>query len=186
MKTNISETNSDNGVPREDECSSDDEQYETESAHRAPGVDPPSIAMTGPQTVARFYMRLRSDLYARGLDYDRMAKFTTVDDEPPCFTANKTSFAAWAAQASLIGATVPYRLDFPAEPNYCHDCTRDFQRRAVADGVCQFPHLKFEKTETLLKAHGRTTIEVEIIGIARNREIAIAQAQERSLLEEFE
>lgn len=157
-------------------------EYEQEEAE---ALHDPSIADTQPLSAARFFARLRTELADRSIDYNSMPKFTVEGGTPPCFAIKHADFAAWAAMASHLGAAVNYRLDMPAEPNYCVDCTRRLKATAVKAGACLFPQTRFEAVRTSETANGKTLIEYEIQGCSRSKEIAIRDAEERSLLDDL-
>ncbi len=77
----------------------------------------------------------------------------------------------WLASASLLRATVPYRFDMPAEPNFCFDCVRSFQKEMKKQGKCLFPHVKFEQIRTVIRDERKPTFEVETVGVTRNPEL---------------
>jgi hypothetical protein len=168
----------------EDEGSAYDEEQETEAFHDPSVEDAGSIAATAAVTPARFYARLRTELSRRGVLYEQLPKFTEEGDAPPCFEEFRVPFDAWLSSASLLGATVPYRYDMPAEPNYCWDCTPAFKRDATAAGKCLFPNTRFEKTQTVIRDEQKKIIEVEVVGISRSKQAVIAEAQLQSLLPE--
>jgi hypothetical protein len=93
-------------------------------------------------------------------------------------------FDTWLSSASLLGATVPYRYDMPAEPNYCWDCTPAFKREAMAAGTCRFPNTRFERTQTVIRDEQKKIIEIEVVGISRSKQAVVAEAQLQSLLPE--
>lgn len=142
---------------------------------------PEQIEDTEPVTVERFFARLRSDLEKRGLDYANMPAYTREGGKPDCFVT-LDQFELWAAQASLIGALIPYRLDMPAEPNYCHDCRQGFKQDMERAGKCKFPNTRFERVRTSGEDPG--VVEFEVIGVSRSKQVAITEAQELSLLPE--
>lgn len=141
-----------------------------------------TIAETQAATAQRFYARLRHELAVRGVDYDSLPKLTPEGDVPRCYSAFKAPFSDWLASASLVGATVPYRYDMPAEPNYCYDCTRRFKARAVAARVCNFPNAKFEPVQIVISEEGGKETEVSIVGVSRSLTEVIASARLSSLL----
>lgn len=83
---------------------------------------------------------------------------------PPCYRAADTNYQDWLSQASLAYETLPYRLSMPAEPNYCHDCTKGFKKDMVAIGACLFPDVTFEKIKDLG--------EPVVVGVSRGPEVA--------------
>ena len=148
--------------------------------HRGTGAfaQPPAIVRDAPAaSPLRFYARLRHELERRGVDYDRLPRATPEDRHPPCFES-KTVYDEWLAAASLLGATVPYRYDMPAEPNYCWDCTPEFKRSSVAAGTCQFPHTRFEKSRTVITDKGKRVVETEGMGVGRRPLVALVLAKE--------
>jgi hypothetical protein len=156
-------------------CPGDNKEEETnELQHRErPTAENQSIRDAPAASPLRFYARLRHELELRGIDYDRLPKLTPEGESPPCFESVGTPFEAWLASASLLGATVPYRFDMPAEPNYCHDCTAAHKQKAQAVGVCLFPNTRFERVQTVVRDDEGKNIEVEIVGISRSKTVAI-------------
>lgn len=139
----------------------DNEEETTKLNHRGPGAfneAPEIVRQAPPASPLRFYARLRHQLESRRIDYDALPRLTPEGGSPPCFKRMRVSFDAWLGSASLLGATIPYRYDMPAEPNYCHDCTAEFQKFAKARGMCQFPHTRFETVHAA---------ETEKIGVSR-------------------
>ena len=186
MKADDAENTPDHEVAAEDERPADYEDQKPESLHADPSVeDEWSLAGTLAVTPARFYARLKIELFKRGVLYDQLPKYTVEGDAPPCYTEFGVPFHAWLSSASLLGATVPFRYDMPAEPNYCWDCTVNHKRAAMAAGVCRFPNTRFEKTQTVIRDNeGKKIIEVEVVGISRSRQAVVAEAQLRSMLPE--
>lgn len=185
MKSDDAENTADDEGALEDEGSADYEKQEAQSLHVDPSVEEGwSLAGTLAVTPARFYARLRMELARRGVVYEQMPKFTEEGDSPPCFDHFRVPFDAWLSSASLLGATVPYRYDMPAEPNYCWDCTVAHKREAQAAGTCRFPNTRFEKTQTVIRDEGKKIIEVEVVGISRSKQAVIAEAQLQSMLPE--
>jgi hypothetical protein len=139
--------------------------------HRGPAAftEAPAIVREAPPaSPLRFYARLRHQLESRNIDYDALPRLTEPGQSPPCFRRLRVSFDSWLASASMLGATVPYRYGMPAEPNYCWDCTRQFQQVAQELGVCKFPGTRFEHSRTLSPdADGRRIPETEVLGIHR-------------------
>lgn len=129
------------------------------------GGEASSILDTEKATADRFYARLRSDLTKRGLhgSVDGNAK------HPPCF-ATQAAYEGWLANASLVGAMVPYRYDAPAVPNYCYDCRAAFKREMLMEGRCQFPGTRFEPVQIVVQEGQRKAIEVTIVGVSRSEE----------------
>lgn len=164
------------------ECAADDEDDETDDLHDVSDCVDSSIAGAPAATAQRFYARLRHELSIRGIDYDTMPRLTSEGDAPKCFQKFKAPFSEWLASASLVGATVPYRYDMPAEPNYCWDCTRRFKAKAVAAGTCNFPNTKFEPVQIVISEEGGKEIEVSIVGVSRSKDAAVQAAQLVSLL----
>ena len=140
------------------------------------------IADTDAVTPERFYARLRNELRLRGVNYDALLKITQEGDSPACFDRFDLDFDLWLSSASLQAATVPYRYDMPAEPNYCYDCTLTFKQQAMAAGVCRFPHTRFERVHGTIRDGGKKAVEIEIVGISRSLEQVVEDAQLRSLL----
>ena len=88
--------------------------------------------------------KLHATLEDMGLDVTQMDTKTCLDSPPPCFALRESSYAEWLAAA--LSSPPPLRLDMAAEPNYCRDCSRRFQKVAEKAGACLFPHVRFEKT----------------------------------------
>lgn len=154
----------------------DDDQEQPDELHGT------SISDTAPVTPARFYARLKNDLAIRGVRYESLPKFTQEGDAPACFEYFHVPFDLWLSSASLLGATVPYRYDMPAEPNYCYDCDLRFKKEAIAAGVCNFPSTRFERAHGTIRGGGQKIVEVEVVGISRSKESVVEEAQLRSLL----
>ena len=184
MKTDPAEDQARHDATLEYEGSAEDEEQEAESLHDVSDSDDLTIAETQAATSQRFYARLRHELAIRGIDYDKLPKLTPEGDSPRCFTAVGAPFDEWLASASLVGATIPYRYDMPAEPNYCWDCTRRFRARATAAGVCNFPKTKFEPLQIVISEEDGKQTEVSIVGVSRSMEETVAEAQLVSLLPE--
>lgn len=182
MKPNPAEEQARYDAALEYETSTENEEQEAEGLHEVSDSDDPSIADTPAATAQRFYARLRHELAIRGVDYDKLPRLTPEGDAPRCFTAAGAPFDTWLASASLVGATVPYRYDMPAEPNYCWDCTRRFKSQSVKAGVCNFPGTKFEPVQIVISEEAGKQIEVSIVGVSRSVDAAIAAAQLVSLL----
>jgi hypothetical protein len=89
-----------------------------------------------------FFQRLDAALAALGLNRDEMDTKTDLGNPPPCFALRGSSYAEWLAAA--LNAPPPLRVDMPAEPNYCRDCSSRFRRQAVRSGACLFPNTRFE------------------------------------------
>ena len=165
-----------NDQPVEKTGPGDNKNEETNKlGHRASGAftESPAIVRAAPPTSPlRFYARLRHQLELRGLDYDRLPRLTEPGTAPPCFSRFRVSFDAWLSSASMLGATVPYRCDMPAEPNYCWDCTRELQCEAKKLGVCQFPDARFERIRTQVPdTGGRRVSETEVLGVSRPKRV---------------
>lgn len=60
---------------------------------------------------------------------------------PPCFES-KGQYRQWLELES--SAPVSKRKDFPAEPNYCRDCSPEGQAEMKAAGRCLFPLVRFK------------------------------------------
>lgn len=129
---------------------------------------PAIVRQAPPASPLRFYARLRHQLESRHIDYDALPRLTPEGGSPPCFKRLRVSFDAWLSSASMLGATVPYRYDMPAEPNYCFDCTPAFKKFAQARGLCQFPNARFERARTM------NPDEAETPGVTRAKRLDIA------------
>jgi hypothetical protein len=68
-------------------------------------------------------------------------QITSVNDYPPCFES-AAAYRQWLILSA--SAPTPMRKDFPAEPNYCRDCTPEGQERFLAEGRCLFPMVRFQ------------------------------------------
>lgn len=87
----------------------------------------------------------------------RRYPITTPKDYPPCFDGER-EYRDWLdANASYSPRERP---DFPAEPNYCRDCTSCYKGRMVADGRCLFPEIIFK---TVKDVEG----DVEVVGFMK-------------------
>lgn len=69
------------------------------------------------------------------------SQITTVNDYPPCFES-AAAYRQWLILS--CSAPTPLRKDFPAEPNYCRDCTPEGQAKFHAEGRCLFPMVRFQ------------------------------------------
>lgn len=176
METNVPKGQTDELVSVEERGASDEHEHEGQELHAA------TIADTTPVTPARFYARLRNQLQMRGIDYDALPRLTPEGDTPRCFTYFQVPFDRWLSSASLLGATVPYRFDMPAEPNYCFDCQLKTKKEAIKAGVCNFPGVRFERLLTTIRGGERKIVETEIVGVSRNVEYVISEADLRRLL----
>lgn len=174
MKSKPPQTEANDEVAFDNEAAAEDEYSETDAL--AHDEDPSyglalSIAETAAATAPRFYARLRTELAKRGISYADLPKFTSEGQSPPCFTEAKVPFDMWLSSASLLRATVPYRFDMPAEPNYCYDCRSAFKKAAIKARTCLFPHSKFERVQTVIRDERRPSFEVETVGVSRNPEL---------------
>lgn len=153
--------------------------------HKGPNAftETPAIVQAAPPaSPLRFYARLRHQLESRGLDYDNLPRLTPEGGSPPCFKKIRVSFDAWLAQASLLGATVPYRYGMPAEPNYCWDCTKTCQAAMIDRGLCNFPNVRFETSRNLVPdGKGRRIPEKEVLGVTRVRRLDVNPFDEYDL-----
>jgi hypothetical protein len=62
---------------------------------------------------------------------------------PPCFES-VAQFRSWIeASDPELGAAPPLRRDWPSEPNYCRDCTKEHRNEMRANGRCLFPRTRF-------------------------------------------
>lgn len=108
--------------------------------------------------------RLNRQLRAVGIRIEREPVKTRPSGGPPCFRAAGANYREWLAQASLSYDTLPYRLDMPAEPNYCHDCVAGFKAEMLRINACIFPHVDFETIKDLG--------EPAVVGVSRSPEVA--------------
>lgn len=107
-----------------------------------------------------FFKRLTARLDSVGVKIDALDYRTDLRDPPPCFEMSKDDYAEWLRLAAV--EMVPVRFDMPGEPNYCHDCTPEFKKRAIGVGACLFPNTRFE----VRKDAG----EKETVGVSRSGE----------------
>ena len=121
----------------------------------------PQLQKEVDQVSARFFARLYARLADMGIDVDSLdAK--AGPDGPPCFQLFGTSYSEWLRSAS--STDLPIRIDMPAEPNYCHDCTATLRTHAIRNGVCLVPHTRFE--------HRRGISGDEMVGVSRSRQVS--------------
>jgi hypothetical protein len=78
-------------------------------------------------------------LIAEGSEKDE--PISSVDCPPPCFSSSR-QYQEWLELES--SAPVSKRKDFPAEPNYCRDCSPEGQAEMRAAGRCLFPLVRFQ------------------------------------------
>ena len=89
----------------------------------------------------------------------QQAKFpiTNPGDHPPCFSG-KRQYVNWLeAKASYAPRARP---DFPAEPNYCRDCSECFRDKMIEANRCLFP-------ETIFKEVRDADDDPELVGFMR-------------------
>lgn len=110
-------------------------------ATAAKKVKAPSRQLSAPEV---FFDRLKARLESLGLNPDAIDTKTSVLDPPPCFALRESSYVEWLAAA--VNAEPPLRVDMPAEPNYCRDCTARFRKHAIKAGSCLFPNMRLEPT----------------------------------------
>jgi hypothetical protein len=182
LKAYPPQRDADDRITLDEETSAGDEDQQAENLHDVSDWGDLTVADTPAATAQRFYARLRNELSIRGVDYDSLPRLTPEGSAPPCYKLGHFNYAGWLAQASLVGATVPYRYDMPAEPNYCYDCTRRFKAKAVAKGVCNFPKTRFEPVQIVISEEAGKEVEVSIVGVSRSLTEVIAAAQLSSLL----
>ncbi len=71
------------------------------------------------------------------------ARITSPSEKPPCFE-NLGQWKAWlAAVEPETGSPPPKRNDWPNEPNYCRDCTRERRNEMRYINRCLFPNTVF-------------------------------------------
>jgi len=75
---------------------------------------------------------------------EKFRPITSVDNPPPCFESG-SAYKQWLMLAA--SAPPPARKDFPAEPNYCRDCTREGQKTFKEQGRCLFPMTRFQEVK---------------------------------------
>lgn len=124
---------------------------------------PAGLDRSGPGSPEAFTERLNKQLRDVGIVVEEMPVKTRPSGGPPCYRVAGTSYRDWLAQAS-VAPEVPYRLSMPAEPNYCRDCTKQFQTEMVAVGACLFPNVTFESVKELG--------EVDVVGMSRSPGVA--------------
>lgn len=68
---------------------------------------------------------------------------TREGEHPPCFQSTE-QYNAWIdASDPELGACPPPRNEWPAEPNYCRDCTKEGRNEMRDMGRCLFPRTRF-------------------------------------------
>lgn len=179
MKTSDSQYDADDDRTLDDEGAAENEQEETNAFHKDG-----SIAATDAASAGRFYARLSNELRLRGIRVEDIPRPTPDGSTPPCFKLAGVRYEDWLASSSLVGATVPYRYDTPAEPNYCFDCTQGFKSKAVAAGACQFPRTRFEKIQNVIRDEHKKVVEVEIVGVSRRKHLQFEGSRIDELLAE--
>ena len=107
--------------------------------------------------------RLNQQLQSIGVVVEEMPVKTRPGGGPPCFRVAGTSYKDWLAQAS-VAPELPYRLSMPAEPNYCRDCTKEFQAEMTGVNACLFPNVTFESVKELG--------ESDVVGMSRGPGVA--------------
>lgn len=157
-----------NEVAVDEHSAADNEGDKTDELHA------PSILGTGAATAERFEARLRVELAKRGIDPADLPRLIADEKVPPCYKLAGANYKEWLAAASMLGATVPYRFDMPAVPNYCWDCTPAYKQRAVAAAACKFPHTKFEQRRTITREAKGKVIEMEVVGVSRRDDVCLA------------
>jgi len=90
-----------------------------------------------------------ADLIARKLqmiiDGCQFDPITQPGEFPPCFESLE-QYHGWLDQkdeAAQIGVPIPDREEWPAEPNYCRDCSREHRNRMRNAARCLFPSTVF-------------------------------------------
>lgn len=74
---------------------------------------------------------------------ERAEAITTEGTYPPCFES-MLQYRAWLEAADPeLGSQPPARKDWPKEPNYCRDCTREHRNEMRTAGRCLFPDTVF-------------------------------------------
>lgn len=86
-------------------------------------------------------------------------QITSLAEPPPCFDG-RDQFKGWLRLAAV--APPPRRKDFPAEPNYCRDCTPEHQDEMKKQGRCLFPMVRFQ----IIKDHEG---DEEVVGYTPKR-----------------
>ena len=125
---------------------------------------PPAVDRSGVGSPERFVERLNRQLRKIGIVVEKLPVKTRPSGGPPCFRMSDTSYQDYLTQASVAFETLPYRLDMPAEPNYCHDCTKEFKADMVRLNACIFPGTKFEE----IKEFGEPTV----VGVSHSPDVA--------------
>lgn len=89
-------------------------------------------------------LQLRASLLlANGTQDDE--PISSVECPPPCFESGR-QYREWVNLATA--SPLPPRADFPAEPNYCRDCSPEGQSRMMEAGRCMFPMVRFKPKKT--------------------------------------
>jgi hypothetical protein len=160
------EYETDERVPGQQECEADEADDESEELHagslpRDPLEDTPENEFVLPRISSpeKFYVKLRRQLSAIGVRYEKLTRKTPEGEAPPCFEFADADYDAWLTAASLT-SDIPHRYDMPGEPNYCRDCTVQFRHKAILAGKCQFYNVFFE----IAHSNG----EKEAVGVSRS------------------
>ena len=114
----------------------------------------------------KVFENLRKSLAEKGVNYDNLPKASSIDNPPACFLYRANGchqravddYVAWLRVAAET-SDIPYRMDMPAEVNYCRDCTPAFKKEACAADKCGFPNVTFEMVPVMG--------EKELVGVSR-------------------
>ncbi len=77
--------------------------------------------------------------------YKRL-RLTNAISPPPCYDSAQ-QYRLWLESSrAASGALPPHRHPdgYFVEPNYCHDCTKGYQRKMLNEDRCIFPDTTFE------------------------------------------
>lgn len=90
-----------------------------------------------------------ADLIMRKLEMiaagDTERPITRGREHPPCFDSRE-AYEEWldaCEAAAATGVPLPPRKSFPAEPNYCRECSRSHRNQMRNAGRCLFPKTRF-------------------------------------------
>jgi len=92
---------------------------------------------------SRFVVKM---IEAEEIGFFRKIKLTNAISPPPCFD-NAQQYRLWLQSSKAAsGALPPHRHPdgYISEPNYCHDCTKCYQKKMIYEDRCIFPDTTFE------------------------------------------
>lgn len=84
---------------------------------------------------------------------------TRPGEHPPCFEST-SEYQAWLDAcdfADKTGVSLPVRVRWPGEPNYCYECSRGHRNSMRSSGRCLFPGTIF-----VIEGEGEDAEEVGI------------------------